>query len=359
MRSSKTSNNNNNQYNPTPSFNRQLSQNNQPPQYGQTSQYDQQSPQYGQQSPQYGQQSQNNKQSQYGQTSQYGNDNESPDVTANKEVLMKSYENQFTVLKILIGLFLIVGSIINRDYSFISNNPLTFLSESVGYGLVGSLPLIFMEYFRKEPSKRNLLMISVVCFLIMVFFHVTLQLSGIYSYMYVDKDELNREYFKNLDNSNDRTPHDNPHANADKLHKTLTDLPKNKSTKLMSGFNWTSHSFIAILLLIFVGYSFYVSYKVMDFNIDRYDQNGNKYLMFFFELMLFSLGNSIPFFFIAKNREANPKHLSDHEKELKEPASLRTNLLETFLLFVKFFILHIILQLTGFYSHLFGTSHTD
>lgn len=304
--------------------------------------------------------------SQYGQTSQYGetsrygeNNNESTTMTGDKEVLMKSYDSQFTILKVLIGLFLIIGSIINKDYSFIVNNPGTFLTESVGYGILGSLPLVFMEYNRKEPSKRNLMMIFIICFFIMVFFHVTLQLSGIYSYMYVDKDELSREYFKNSEYSDDRHPNANNYANADNLQKSLANIPKNKSTKLLSGFNWTSHLFIALLILVFVGYSFYVSYKVWDFGIEKYDQNGNKYLMFFAEIMLFSIVNSVPFFFIARNREANPKHLSVHEQELKEPDTFRTNLLETFLLFLKFFILHIVLQLTGFYRHLFGPGHAN
>jgi hypothetical protein len=57
------------------------------------------------------------------------------------------------------------------------------------------------------------------------------------------------------------------------------------------------------------------------------------------EAIIFGLCNSLPFYLIAKNREGSHFNM------------LRTTK-EVVLIFIKFFILHFVLQGSGFYAHL-------
>jgi heme/copper-type cytochrome/quinol oxidase subunit 2 len=135
----------------------------------------------------------------------------------------------------------------------------------------------------------------------------------------------------------------------------VTDIQENNNVvavpryfqKIWNGITTSSYGLIFVIFVYLIFYLFYTAIRVHDFNIENYGFGGKKWLFFMGEIFIFALLNSLPFYFIAENRDNQP----DPSKKSKNK---KTNLIETALLFVKFAILHILLQASGWYKHELG-----
>ena len=92
-------------------------------------------------------------------------------------------------------------------------------------------------------------------------------------------------------------------------------------------------------MLFFIIAMIIVAFKIHDFNIEAYQ--GHIISSFTIEMLIFGLLNSLPFFFIAYNREG-------------KRFDFKKNSIEVGLIFLKFVILHILLQASGFFRQKLG-----
>ena len=73
-----------------------------------------------------------------------------PEIPDNKVELSKTFENLTWVVKIILGLFIIVIVSLNRYIDFIKTNPISFSVETIIYSIIGTIPFLFMEKYRKH-----------------------------------------------------------------------------------------------------------------------------------------------------------------------------------------------------------------
>lgn len=234
----------------------------------------------------------------------------------------QKFHDAFINIKIVMIVLLCFASYMNRDVDFIKNDPKEFTIETIIYGVACTVPVIWMQYKRTQngASSPNNNMNILVWFVVMCFFNITFQLSGLYSVLYPPED---------LDES-PKTP--------------APTKPLDKTQKIFEGLTKSIYSTNGLVVAIIVGYLIYQSYLIRNFKIKAY---GNSFLsLFSIETIIFGLGNALPLLLIAHNREKNNPGYT-FKKHFKK------NLIETILVFVKMCVLHIVLQASSFYPHTF------
>jgi hypothetical protein len=230
-----------------------------------------------------------------------------------KDIISKNFNGNLIYLKIIFLVLFIVMASINKYTNFIKKKPIAFGIETVSYGIIGSIPFLHMEQYRRMGSDKHYLKIFLIMFSLYCLFNVLFEVSGFYSYMYEEDEE--------------------------KVHETICEKEPSKNETLFNNFNlsFTITFIIVILYMIFI--LFLITYEVYDFDIVGYRDNIFK--LFGNETILFALCNAIPFLFIAFNRQGFKFKLGN-------------NLLEIFILIIKFIIFHVILQGSGFYKIALG-----
>jgi hypothetical protein len=235
-----------------------------------------------------------------------------------KKLLSSNFDSTFFGLKLIFILLFIVMSLVNRHFDFMKGHPMTFGIETLIYGIAGVIPFLYMEKMRKNDNINYTLLFGI--FMIYIFFNITLEIGGFYHLVYES-----------------HAKHDDKHDDKHEDHK----CSEKEVTKTIKHYNGMINSIgiTSTLVLVFVVLTlFYMTYKIYDFKIESY---GDSYYKFFIiEILIFSLCNSLPFILVAYNRQT-PNF------------NVNTNVLETLFLFLKFVILHVLLQGSGFYNHFF------
>jgi hypothetical protein len=226
-------------------------------------------------------------------------------------VLTETFDATLIFLKIIFILYFTIMALMHRYVKFIIENPGTFTIETIFYGICGAIPFLFMEKFRRsEKEDKKYITMFTIMFLLYAFFNIVLEIGGFYKWLYEEDDHSSKE--------------------GDKHHEV--------SHQILFHNNLIHSSFVVIGLIIgfMILSMILITYKVYEFKIVGYGSNNN--LMFSLETLIFGLCNSVPFFLVAYNRE-------------KSHFNVYKNTIEVLLLFIKFVILHILLQGSGFYKH--------
>jgi hypothetical protein len=230
------------------------------------------------------------------------------------EFFTESFDSTLIYLKVTFLILFIVMSIGNGYTDYIRSKPFSFTIESIIYGILGAIPFLYMEEHRKSPSaEKHYLKIFLVLFLVYAIFNVLLELSGAYYFLY----------------ENHATAKNQPKAPA---------LPTKEDTIYNNIVNSIFYT-ITIILLYMIFTMIIISFRVHNFDIAVYKDHF--YSSFTQEILIFGLLNALPFFFIAYNREGH--HFN-----------LKRNTIEVILIFIKFVILHLMLQGSGYYHEMLG-----
>jgi len=227
-----------------------------------------------------------------------------------KQLLTYSFDTKLIYIKIVFIILIIIMTINTGYTTWIKNNKIKFTIETILYGLISTIPFLYMEKYRKSENY-NFLIIFVSIFFLYAGINVLFELSGFYYYLY------------NINHSSDTDS-----------HKEQTE-----STKITNKLFYSLIYTIIIILVYMILSMIIISYKVGNFNIEAY--NNNFYTAFITEIIVFALINSLPFLLIAYNRQGSKFKFG-------------TNFLEVFLIFIKFIILHLMFQTSGFYHENFG-----
>lgn len=245
------------------------------------------------------------------------------DSMSNKHYAFEVFEKNFLFLKSFGLAFLVILAIVNYVYykntGLISKNPMLFFSESCVFGLSGVIPFLLLCFLRNNNhfSKTQIFNASVALFLVFFGLNYLLEISGIYPVIF-KKEE-------NSDNKNN-----NAKNNTKDEDYTFNDLKTSLGT--------TSEVILLTIFVVSVFTLFFSTAFVRDTspNYSRF-QDTSSLLVFGVEMLLFGVISAVPVFFMASNRNALS---SDTTKEF-------------LLIVVKFSLLHILLQLSGFYTYIF------
>jgi hypothetical protein len=335
-------------------------------------------------------------------------------ITLN-QYLFGMFDTQLINIKVFFITILIVASLVNKDYNFIKANPFIFSIEIILYSLCATIPFIYMEYNRKTENN-NILKIFLITFFPIIITYILLQLSGFNTLIYeVDDNSIkiennsmeisnnsrefnnnSRETFILINNSNEINNNSNEinnnsreinnnsneinnnsneiNNNSNEINNNSNEINNNsreinnnsreinnssneinnssneinnssKKEKLFNGLIKSilgTNGIIFILLILILVYS---SLKINNFDIQNYETNF--YLSFILEGLIFSICNSLPFIFISKNRN----QITD---KAKKNVVFKQNIKIILLIFITYFIFHILLQSSGFYNNTFG-----
>lgn len=245
------------------------------------------------------------------------------DTMTNKNYAFEVFEKNFLFLKSFGLAFLIILAVVNYVYykntGMISKKPLIFFAESCVFGFSGVLPFLLLCFLRNNNyfNKNQILNASIALFLVFFGLNYLLEMSGIYPVI-----------FKKEENNTNNNKDDND--NKDDSDYNFGDLKKSLGT--------TSEVILLIIFVVSIFTLFFATYFVRDTstNYSRF-QDTSSLLVFGVEMILFGVISAVPIFFMASNRDVLS---SDTTKEF-------------LLIVVKFSLLHVLLQLSGFYTYLF------
>lgn len=228
-----------------------------------------------------------------------------------KELLTHSFDTNLIYIKVFFTILIIIMAFGNGYTTYIRANIKSFCSETIIYGIVGALSILYLEKYRKSEN-HNYLKIFFGVFILYAGVNVLLELSGFYYFMY-------------------------GHPSTTQSKKQQQSLTTDE--KIINNTVYSVFFTFGIVLLYMILIMIIISFKIHDFNIESY--SGHVSSSFTIELLVFSLLNSLPFFYIAYNRE-------------RENFNLKKNAIEVGLIFLKFVILHLMLQASGFYRETLG-----
>ena len=195
--------------------------------------------------------------------------------------------------KIILIFLLIILSFINADVSFIQKKPRNFLGEAIVLGASAAIPFIFIAKNRGQ-DLGDAFSVSVTAFLIFFLFHIVMEFSG----------------------QNRSAAGVQLSAGEQKQNNLLQKIMKLSVFKVVVG------GIAAIMLLL--------AFMVHDFG------PGLKVILL--EALFMAVCGALPTVMVALDRDEK-----DTMKIIKD----------FFTFFAMFFLGHVILQLGGFYTHLF------
>lgn len=242
------------------------------------------------------------------------------DAMSNKHYAFEVFEKNFLFLKSFGLAFLVILAVVNYVYykntGLISKNPMLFFAESCVFGLSGVIPFLLLCFLRNNNhfSKNQIFNASIALFLVFFGLNYLLEMSGIYPVIFKKEDDNNNK------DKNDDTNED----------YTFKDLKTSLGT--------TSEVILLTIFVVSVFSLFFATAFVRDTspNYSRF-QDTSSLLVFVVEMLLFGVISAVPIFFMASNRGVLS---SDTTKEF-------------LLIVVKFSLLHVLLQLSGFYTYIF------
>jgi hypothetical protein len=121
-------------------------------------------------------------------------------------------------------------------------------------------------------------------------------------------------------------------------------VSKTKNTKLIEGV--LQGVVIATCIISVITVLHMVRLTVAIMNTDYQRGENNRFIWFFTEALLFALFNSLPYYLIAYNRK-------------KSNFNFLSTTIDIGLLIIKFLIMHIVLQYSGFYNNFFVSSNSS
>lgn len=203
------------------------------------------------------------------------------------------------IVGIGVGLaILIIGSIVIRDFDFIKKCPAKFLMETLLFGFLTAIPIIYIGKTRHADMKQSLIEFFIL-FLKVVALHVTLQLSGIYSQLYC-KSRSDSDY------------------NVSSLRPYI----KNPFVPIIKG---------GIISGVVLGIAILVIGSFVVHDVDYIKEKPGTFMS---EGLMLAFFAAIPLLLIGHNRHAETKE----------------NTLHAFIMFAKIGIVHLGFQLSGVYS---------
>lgn len=196
--------------------------------------------------------------------------------------------------KIALIILLLILSFVNADVSFIKEKPRAFLGESIVVGLSAAVPFAFIALNRGKEIG-DAMSLAITAFLIFFLFHIVMEFSG-----------------ANKMSTGNGTLTSSQQAQE----KVMSAVAHFKATKIIIG--------------IVLGVMLLLALTVMDV--------GPGMSTVIKEAFVMALCGALPVVMIAKDRD---------EKDSRKV------LLDFLMYFAAFFVGHMILQLGGFYTHLF------
>ena len=244
----------------------------------------------------------------------------------NKDMAFDVFEKNFLFLKGFFLVFFIILAVVNymsyKNVGLISTKPGLFAAESAVFGLSGVVPFLMICYLRNQVyTTQQIVYISIALFIAFFILNYLLELSGVYAATFYPKTE------KEL---------------AAERQEALINGDLSYTSKLTSSVNKTSDIIIAGFIVGSLAALLFSAFCVKDFS-PVYSKFGNitsngTLAIFLTEMLLFGIISAVPIFFMASNRDELSKNTAK----------------EFGLIVVKFVILHCVLQVSGFYRHMFN-----
>lgn len=250
---------------------------------------------------------------------------------ASKDGAVDMWMSNFLFLKIFGSLFLIAMVIVNCYFhkvrrSLLTEKPATFAYESAVFAVCSVVPFMLVYFLRKDDTVRNNLpggkmAIDMIIFFVVFFaLNYLLELSGFYALAFgYDRDE-------------------------ETLPPEATCAPRSSdASEFGESFLWTSalylgigFLFCAFVIIVFVPLRVWdTCYHYSAFGFDWSKSNFGSMGLFFVEMILFGCISAVAIYLMAWNRG-------------RLDATGTTD--EFGLIASKFALLHIILQMSGFYN---------
>lgn len=234
------------------------------------------------------------------------------------------FEKNLFFLKALGLIFIIILAIVNyslyKDTGLIKKEPFTFFKESLVFAIGGLLPFLLVCYLRNNVySLQEIVKMSIVVFIVFFALNYLLEISGIYSWTFKKSDEKTEEE-KKCENVIEGEL-----SYSDKMGKSVSRTTEFMMIGLVVG------SFFALLfstLFVMNTTPMYVRCTSI-----------SPIYVFIMEMILFGIVSAIPVFLVASNRDDF------------SPVKTTT---EFGVIFLKFIVLHCLLQISGFYHHAFS-----
>lgn len=258
----------------------------------------------------------------------------------NKNEAYDSFERNLMILKSVFFLMIIVMSIYYplkfKTVGLIKSKPLTMIGESAVFATSTVIPFMMLVLLRnKKFTTQEIIKYIILIFIIFFCLNYLLELSGVYSYTFQQKQT---DKLLNADLPTKDTKLTETHPILLEFNSGCTNPNNSPGDKLLKTIDFSTRTFflafIGIIVVMLIAVTFFIHDTTIDYNI----KSINKWIIFFFESLIFGAVSAVPIYLIAKNRNAlNPLGTS-----------------EDFLIIVaKFFVLNVVLQFSGFYNHLF------
>lgn len=234
----------------------------------------------------------------------------------NKNVAYDSFEKNLMTVKAILVIMLMVMAIYYplkfKTTGIIGQKPLLMLAESVVLAMSAIVPFIMLVLLRnKKYALKDIIKYGILIFIVFFVLNYLLELSGFYEYTFA-------------------SPKPSIKAAAEQQYTETEKFVHTLDISLRSIFLLVA---VVIFIILFLAVFF-----VRDTNIDYNFKGVNKWIIFFFETLLFGAISAVPIYFIAKNRkDLDPTKTSE----------------EFLIVTAKFMLINIFLQFSGFYNHFF------
>ena len=243
------------------------------------------------------------------------------DVNFNPTSLIPDKQNAYSLftknfmflklITLILGITLLIINLSRyQTYGLVKENAGIFVRESIIFALSGVLPFLLVAFLRnKKQCPKNILFMSITIFIMFFSINFILELSGFYGFVFGEGK---------------------------------ISAPKSDEKNVRQNFvNDVGFMCLIILIALYAIplLSMLFSVAVIRDTKVEYKFNVNKLVMFIVESLLFGVLSAFPIFLVSR----------DHgDYDTKKTTQ------EFLIVVAKFTILHFILQLSGFYNHLFA-----
>lgn len=243
-------------------------------------------------------------------------------ISTDKSFAAHQFEKILMSAKSLFLVIIIILSVVNFDTDFIYKAPKDglpgtfFAYETLLFGLCGAIGFSFIQYLRQHKFDIKSFGIFFSVFAIL---NILLQLSGVWTIVLPKESEVEKDI--ELENK------------LNELSNLQTREYKNKQ-----GITLALEILVGIIFIIFIGIMLLIAYKLQDTVVEGYGPSIWTSPKYWLEAFVFASSASLNFYASARWRTGKVDWSADS--------------IEVALLFVKFFILHNLLQLSGVYNQI-------
>lgn len=241
------------------------------------------------------------------------------EALSSREVAFDLFNSNLLFLKGFGFLFLIFMAIVNYEIHGkktgpISHTPYKFFLESCVFAICGVIPFLLLVYLRNGViNTQEVIKWSLMLFVAFFALNYLLELCGLYAILF--------DYNENETSSDGGGSDDTYVAN------------------FKQSFSYTATFFMIVLFVYCLLVMLMAVFMVHDTNAGyKKFTTLPSFLVFFVEMILFGAISAVPIYLMAWDRDRLSTHTS----------------FEFLIVTAKFALLHVILQLSGFYTHLFS-----